>query len=211
MAFADNLTGIRFSYLLVQKRNQTNTNSGKPQWVCLCDCGRVVVVAANNLKAGNVKSCGCWRKERMTIENRTHGLSNTPEYDAWAAMKRRCFLETNENYSRYGGRNITVCESWINSFENFYEDMGPRPSPEHTLDREDNNGNYDKNNCRWATQLEQANNRSTNTYCEFEGEVLTVAQLARKINMDYELLLSRLLTGRTVDEVINFESKRGKK
>lgn len=134
-------------------------------WKCRCDCGNEVKVWASQLASGGTKSCGCLKKDRDILwgkkdKNRqTHGMHGTPEYGAWTGMKQRCYNPKNKYYKDYGGRNIKVCKRWLNSFENFYTDMGPRPDNQHSLDRINNDGNYKPNNCRWADWFVQANNR----------------------------------------------------
>lgn len=211
MAFIKDISGQQFSYLTVIGRNPVNTNNGKPRWNCVCVCGNNVTIASSNLISGSQKSCGCWRKENMSISRKTHGESKTPEYNAWVSMKKRCYNDTSENYINYGGRGIEVCERWKDSYENFIEDMGHRPTNSHSLERKENNSNYGPDNCVWATPIDQANNRRSNTYFEYNGEKLTIAQLSRKTGISYDTLLNRLENRSTVEEAINFIPHSGKK
>lgn len=121
-------------------------------------------MTARDLASGNTKSCGCLRRETTSLvglAKKTHGMRDTPEYGVWANMKDRCYNPSSEDYKNYGGRGIKVCERWLNSFENFYEDMGEKPWSKllYSLDRINNDGNYEPSNCRWATVKQQVNNR----------------------------------------------------
>jgi len=127
---------------------------------CLCDCGISVNVTASNLP--NTHSCGCLRSELRREVNTVHGLARTPEHDIWCGMKQRCGNPNDSAYEYYGGRGITVFEEWRRDFMAFYNHVGPRPSPEHSIDRYPNNdGNYEPGNVRWATRSEQARNKRT--------------------------------------------------
>jgi len=130
------------------------------RWVCRCDCGTVKAFDQGNLRAGASKSCGCIKREQNAEGSFsfTHGMTGSPEYRAWSGARTRCYNENADSYADYGGRGIVMCERWT-SFEAFYEDMGSRPSAEHSLDRRDVNGNYEPSNCRWATRAEQAQGR----------------------------------------------------
>ena len=126
-------------------------------WQCVCDCENMSVVRAQHLRNGNTKSCGCWDADVLKTRSTKHGLYNSPEYQSWKAMIQRCYNPKNRCAHLYGGRGITVEKQW-HEFAVFYKDMAPRPLGK-TLDRKNNDLNYSKNNCRWATAKEQRANQ----------------------------------------------------
>ena len=145
---------------------------GRTRWLCQCECGQQKTILAYNLKSGASRSCGC--------VVRTKKNTARPEYQIWSNMKGRCFTPSANFYERYGGRGVTVCDRWKNSFSDFYDDMGERPGPRYSLDRYPNkDGNYEPGNVRWATDVDQANNRSNNRIVEYLGQTMTLTEAAR--------------------------------
>lgn len=136
------------------------------------------------------------------MKKRKHGMSYSSEYMTWDQMKRRCFNKNRYAYERYGGRGITVCDEWKDSFEAFFKDMGPRPSPEHSIDRIDNDKGYYKENCRWATMKEQSNNRHSNHLITYQGETHTINQWASQVGISQITLRSRILNGWSIERAL---------
>jgi hypothetical protein len=129
------------------------------RFLCKCECGNEKIIHLTNLNNGSTKSCGCLNKLLVSKRNKTHGDSTSQEYATWKRMKRRCDYEKGNRWEHYGGRGIKVCNRWLNSYENFLQDMGRKPSPQHSIDRINPDGNYEPSNCRWATSKQQANNK----------------------------------------------------
>lgn len=152
-----------------------------------------------------------WFRHGSTKTTRSyHGGTGTPEYITWSGTKNRCFNKNDVDYPYYGGRGIKVCERWlgVNGFSNFLEDMGERPTPKHTLDRKDNDGNYEPSNCKWETRLTQANNTRQNHILEFNGRKQTIAQWAREIGVSRDALKYRIYRGWTVERALTTELRK---
>jgi len=166
------LTGQRFGRLLVIER-ATGEGVWPIRWRCRCECGTECTPPASHLRSGATQSCGCYRRDAALAANRKHGAAGrsarSPEYDAWQNMRSRCERPAYPHYADYGGRGITVCARWRESFEAFLADMGPRPSAKHSVDRIDVNGHYEPGNVRWATQPEQCRNTRVNHLVTIDG------------------------------------------
>lgn len=198
------LIGRKFNRLLVVSSSSERNPQGLVLWNCLCDCGTEKLVSGSALKRGRIKSCGCAQLDaiKQTCKtNRTHCKSNTPEYMVWRSMKKRCILQSHYSYKLYGGRGISICSRWL-VFENFLSDMGDRPSKDHSLERVDVNGNYEPSNCVWATAKEQANNRTNNIKIDFEGQSMTLANLAVKVGIHRMTIYWRYRQGWRLPELI---------
>lgn len=155
-----NRVGEKFGQLTVVSRDMTKTSGGRVYWICKCSCGTIKSIRADAFVSGNVVSCGCNRNAKNGIgKHRTHNLGHIPEYSVWTTMKARCKNPNNKDFEYYGARGISVCDKWANSFSAFINDMGRRPSDKHSIDRINNDGNYEPSNCRWATHSQQMKNR----------------------------------------------------
>lgn len=206
------ITGQKFGRLTVVEYVGKGQDR-KALWKCKCDCGEERVVRGRDLRNGKTVSCGCYREEikigrPMTEQNRrilldintTHGLSKTPIYKVWQGIKSRCYNPKTINYCNYGGRGITMCEEWL-TFEGFYEDMAESYKRGLTIERIDNDKGYSKENCKWATRLEQSNNKRDNIIITYNGETDTLANLCRKYNKKYITVADRYKRGWGVDKL----------
>lgn len=174
-------------------------NTGKIH--CLCDCGTHRHVSRSTLKT-ITRSCGCIQREVTAARNKTHGKADSAEYRAWRAIKDRCYLETCDAYPWYGGRGVKVCQRWLESFENFYADMGTKPSSKHSVDREDSDGDYTPQNCRWATAKEQSLNKKGLVLHTLEGCSLPLGMIAEATGVPLPVLKSRIDRKYTIEAAL---------
>lgn len=191
-AFRDlaGMTFGRLSVIDVSHRTQAN----KIVWNCKCECGNNATAQTQHLLDGRRVSCGCAKRPetRMRpIRYKTHNKTNTTEFRIWTGIKTRCFNKNDHAYVDYGGRGITMCERWKDSFDNFLSDMGERPKGK-SLDRIDNNKGYFPDNCRWATQKQQCNNKRNNTKLTFNGELLTITEWSARTGINKHTLADRV-------------------
>jgi len=189
------LVGHKFGNLTVLADSGSRSNSRQVLWLCLCDCGAEKVVITQHLKSGATVSCGCYNR----VKNVIHGNKKHELYSVWHNMLARCYNPNNSAYKFYGKRGIEVCESWRESVNNFIADMEPRPEG-YTLEREDSNGNYSKENCVWATQFTQNRNRRSNRYLEYKGIKKCLKDWAAELGVDYRLFMGRLDRGWSIEK-----------
>lgn len=191
------LTGQIFDRLTVIEKTDKRDSNGSVIWLCRCACTNEILVKSNSLTSGHTKSCGCINKERASefckTHFRTHNLRTHRLYNTWEHMKQRCYNKNNKDYKNYGARGIIVCNEWLDDFMIFYSwaiSNGYRD--DLTLDRVNVNGNYEPNNCRWATQGEQNNNKQSHHKLTYNGETLTLAQWSERVNIPYNTLERRI-------------------
>jgi hypothetical protein len=200
------ITGQRFGNLVALYRDGRNSRN-EILWVCQCDCGNRFAAKQGALRSGNRKKCPRCTGRQPGRTRDLHGMAHSPEYRIWSLVHDRCMNPRNRTYDRHGGRGIKLCERWM-TFRNFYEDMGQRPSSDHSIDRIDNNGNYEPGNCRWATRIEQANNRRSNVLLTFEGRTLTAKQWSRETGLSWETIRKRLKRGWSDEKTLTVPNMR---
>jgi len=193
------LTGQRFGRLTVIKRVYPFPT--RTYWECKCDCGNIITVVSPCLISGHTKSCGCYQIQQTKKSNTKHGMRHSRIYAIWCHMKSRCNNKNDGKYYDYGARGIKVCNKWL-KFEGFYEDMGSTYKDDLTIDRIDFNGNYCKENCRWATISEQENNKSNNHLITFNGETDTMMNMSKKYHLTYSTLKHRIQRGWNIKEAL---------
>lgn len=198
---APDLCGKVFARLTVLYRHGTGANRSA-MWKCRCACGNEAVVQASLLRGGKVKSCGCLRVEiKQTHGNAKHGRYSR-EYVAWASMKDRCHNRSRRAWKHYGGRGISVCERWDKSFENFLADMGLSPSEKHSLDRINNEGNYEPDNCRWATKQEQCGNTRRTVMLTMNGVTQSRIEWCNQYGVAWHTIRNRMKAGLSLEEAL---------
>jgi len=191
---APDLTGNRYGSFLVIGITKVVSNDGfrRTLQICRCDCGNIRTIEASVLRRGKQKSCGCYR-------NDVYGMGNTAEYNAWYGAKQRCYDHKHNYYRDYGGRGITMSSEWRASFLTFLADMGFKHSPQHSLERINNNKGYSKDNCKWVTRIEQHSNTRANVYVTAFGERFTVAEWGRRLGVSCACVHAALKRGRTIE------------
>lgn len=195
------ITGQRFSMLVAV--NTTGVRRGQRYWNCRCDCGIYTEVSTKVLRVGGKKSCGClMNSSNRSKRKRTHGLARTLEYRSWAGMRARCLSEKSAGYENYGGRGIGIYDRWIDSFPNFLADMGHRPSPNHSLERIDNDKGYSPDNCRWATKKDQNRNRRDSVFVTIDGVTLVASEWIERSGIHTDTVRARVRRGKSWKEAL---------
>lgn len=221
MAEMIDYSGERFGRLLVKSMTKLPGKPVRVMAICICDCGKEKMVRGTHLLSGRIRSCGCLRdemsKERTTLlhrsgtmMNKTHGGSKTTLYKRWMGMKARCYNSNHMAHKDYGGRGIKVCDRWLESFQNFYDDMGD-PPPGCSIDRIDNNGDYTPENCQWATREDQSNNLRKNRIIEYNGERHSVTMWSRILGIHQSTLDERLRSGWKIADALDARLKSKRK
>lgn len=208
--------GDRFGRLVVLSKIWVNPVGRKrySKFVCKCDCGVISTPKGFNLATGLSTSCGCYCREvtlaLATSHGHASGVRKTSEYRSWLNMKKRCLNESCNNYANYGGRGITVCTQWVDSFKTFLADMGMKPSPAHSIDRIDVNLGYGPDNCRWSTTKEQSRNTRASRILEFNGHRMTVAEWGEVTGISASLIGARInRLGWTTERALTQMAKSG--
>ena len=183
----------RFGRLVVTE--VMRPEKGDATVVATCDCGEIWRGLITQLRTGHTKSCGCLAAETTSLRAKTHGMSGSPEHSSWKSMLNRCYNVNGVDYVNYGGRGIAVCERWRHSFENFFADMGPRPSSKHSIDRIDSDGAYSPENCRWATPDIQGGNTRRTIKVEINGIVRSLRAWCVEYGVNYSTVRGRVASG----------------
>lgn len=191
MSFID-LTGQRFGRAIALERDCSVKS--RVFWRCVCDCGNFFSSPSQNLRNGQCKSCGCLQKEVFRKNVTTHGMTKTKAFRAWMGIQDRCYNEKNPKFKNYGGRGIKICDRWLESFENFFADMG-HPQPHESIDRINVDGDYCPENCRWADDKTQSRNKRNTRYITLDGETKPLVEWAESKNVDPETIWMRIDRG----------------
>jgi len=212
MSKLNNLVGNKYGRLtIISCHYEVSKNSHKNihMSVCVCECGKTITTRTTRLISGITKSCRCLSTELTVARNKTHGDADSVEYGIWCGIKNRCTNKNVKSYKDYGERGITICDRWL-VYENFLADMGRRPKG-CSIDRINNEGNYEPDNCKWSTRSEQQNNKRTNHIIEYNGERLNIKQWCTKLNLQYSTILRRCtLPGWTAEQILTTPSGKPK-
>ena len=200
------IVGMTFGRLIVLSVSENNKN----KVICQCSCPNKTIkeIFKYCLISGHTKSCGCLVKEAVSKTAKTHGMSNTKEYRTFKSILTRCFNPNCKEYKHYGAKGITICERWKNSFENFLADMGKCPPDKTSLDRIDNNGNYEPGNCRWSTAEEQNRNKSNSIKIPYDGKKLSMLEWSKITGLNISTIRNRYIRGYSEDQILSPEITR---
>ena len=191
------LTGQRFHKLTVISRAPGyQSSSNGTRWHCVCDCGNKTISDGSGMRKGLIKSCGCHARQFLGKPHFKHGQHKHKLYLAWTSIKQRCLNPNHPWYHRYGGRGITICDEWVNSYPAFVAHMGPAPTDKHTVDRINNDGHYEPGNVRWATRAQQVRNRANNRMITYGERTMCFADWVKETGIPHTTLHYRLFTAR---------------
>lgn len=203
-------TGEVHNYLTVEALHAIKHGNGNSIWRCRCRCGKTVIIVDSDFVSGRTKSCGCRGEANRLKAVTKHGAARykstnggrvTKTYTCWLSMKQRCYDPKVRHFRRYGGRGITVCDRWLHSFANFLEDMGEQP-PGMEIDRRDNDGIYEPQNCHWVTQKQQASNRSTSLRITYGGKTQCASEWASETGFGRQMISQRFHKGWTPHQIL---------
>ncbi len=194
------MIGKKFGILIVISKNNDNKGCGT-KWLCKCNCGKTKIIRGNNLTIGHTKSCGCLNKYNNLKHGHKKNNKTSYIYTIWKGMIQRCTNSNSISYHNYGGRGISVCKKWL-KFKNFLNDMGEQPTNKHQIDRTDNNEGYYKDNCRWATIIEQARNRRSNHLVTFNGKTQCLSGWSEELHINQNTLWARLNRGWSIEKTL---------
>lgn len=203
------LKGLKFNSWTVIGEAEKRIN-GCVAWHCICDCGTKRIVRGSYLKSEHSKSCGCVGAKETKIRETTHGMTQTPLHKIWLGIKNRCYNKNTVSYRSYGGRGIKVCERWLNSFENFLEDMSPNYKLGLTIERKDVNKDYSPENCCWIPKSEQSRNRTNTIWVTTELGVMTVSEAAKIAGTSWFCMYNRHLRNCPTEKLLLPPNKAGR-
>lgn len=210
MALIKDISGLRFGRLEVISLCNYRNKDGRALWKCKCDCGNEIIVSSNSLLRKNTRSCGCYKNDIIKQKAITHNDSKSKLYKIWVSMKKRCQNSNDKGYKNYGGRGITVCNLWKNSYEEFKRwSLKNGYKQGLSIDRIDNNSGYSPENCRWVTTYIQSRNTRRTHFIEYNGKKYVMKDLAEKLGIKYNTFANRILVYKfTLEEAINKPIKR---
>jgi hypothetical protein len=182
--------------LTLVRISEKKTKDGHKIWVCRCDCGNISEYIGTRVKNNRVSNCKKCASKITGEKNTKHGMKHSDEYKTWSGMKMRCINKNAPDYERYGGRGITMCDEWLNSFMSFFLHIGPKPSKKHSIDRIDNNKGYEPGNVRWATKLDQVKNRRDSIYVSDGNKTYHITDVANKLKISKGAAHLRLKRGK---------------